>query len=86
VRNKDDMSTVYDMIRSGDKEGLARMVEDGEAIFIPAGSACYTVKSADFFTNWQIRVSGESGLWWVSVSDLRQARQLNIAVIGKDAL
>jgi hypothetical protein len=24
------------------------------------------VKS-DFFTNWQIRVAGESGLWWVSV-------------------
>jgi hypothetical protein len=73
ARKKDDMNTVYNMIQSGDKEGLTQMVEDGEAIFIPAGSACYMVKSADFFTNWQIRVSGESGLWWVSVSDLDKA-------------
>ena len=67
------MNTVYGMIQSGDKQGLAQMVQDGEAIFIPGGSACYMVKSADFFTNWQIRVSGESGLWWVSVSDLDKA-------------
>ena len=67
VKNKNDMPTVINMIQSDDKASLAQFVEDGEGIIIPAGARCYLLKSADFFTNWQIRVAGESGLWWVSV-------------------
>jgi hypothetical protein len=70
TKNKDDRGTVYDMIRSDDKASLAQMLEDGEVIFLEAGTVCYPVHNADFWTNWQIRVSGQPGLWWVSVEDL----------------
>jgi hypothetical protein len=70
VRNKDDRGTVYNMIQSNDKAGLAQMLEDGDVIVVDAGTLCYPVHNADFWTNWQIRVSGQPGLWWVSVEDL----------------
>jgi hypothetical protein len=70
TKNKDDRGTAYNMIQNNDKAGLAQMLEDGEIIFLEAGTVCYPVHNADFWTNWQIRVSGQPGLWWVSVEDL----------------
>ncbi len=69
-KNKDDRTTVFDMIQNQDKESLGQMLADGDLIFIDKGAVCYPVHDADFFTNWQIRVSGQKGLWWVSVDDL----------------
>jgi hypothetical protein len=63
------------MIQNQDKESLGQMLADGDLIFIDKGAVCYHVHDADFFTNWQIRVSGQKGLWWVSVDDLDKPGQ-----------
>ena len=69
VKNIDDLITIAGMINDNDFQAITEMVPNGEAIELKAGIEIRPVKSADWFTNWQVRVKGSPSVWWISVED-----------------
>ena len=70
VKNKDDWDKAQMMEFNKDFDAIQDMVQKGEAVILVQGAHIQPIKSADWYTMWQVRELGKSDGWWLKVNYL----------------